>query len=542
MNTASLQLSIRDLDVVYESRGSAHHALKGVSLDVRAGEMLALVGESGSGKSTLGRAILGLLPESARIRHGSIRVGGTEIVGLPERALRRIRGARVALIPQDPAHSLDPVRTIGAQLVEAVHLHEPRGNTADTRRMLVGLLERVGIKEPERRLHQYPHELSGGMRQRVLIAAAIAQRPALIVADEPTSALDVSVQVQIMALLAELRHELGTAMLFITHDLGLASEQADRVAVLQHGTLCETGETRALFANPRTPYTRRLLADLPLFHEARAPRRADGPHEDAIVVSHLTYAYKGAGGRPGHKAVRDISFNVVAGQTHGIVGESGSGKTTLLRCLLGLITPDGGSVQILGQNPARVEGTAQRALRRAVQFVYQNPHVSFDPRSRAADILAEPLINAGLRDRTARAARVRAMLERVQLPPAVLERRAANMSGGQSQRLAIARALLCDPKILILDEVVSALDVSVQAEILTLLETLQQQLNLTYVFVSHDLAVVRRIADTVSIIHAGEQVEHGPTETVFSTPRDDYTKRLLAAIPGRDLMRPAVLA
>ncbi|AQU86102.1 hypothetical protein B0W47_00020 [Komagataeibacter nataicola] len=239
--------------------------------------------------------------------------------------------------------------------------------------------------------------------------------------------------------------------------------------------------------------------------------------------------------------MRDISFNVVAGQTHGIVGESGSGKTTLLRCLLGLITPDGGSVQILGQNPARVEGTAQRALRRAVQFVYQNPHVSFDPRSRAADILAEPLINAGLRDRTARAARVRAMLERVQLPPAVLARQAAHMSGGQSQRLAIARALLCDPKILILDEVVSALDVSVQAEILTLLETLQQQLNLTYVFVSHDLAVVRRIADTVSIIHAGEQVEHGPTETVFSTPRDDYTKRLLAAIPGRDLMRPQCL-
>ncbi|WP_240906402.1 ABC transporter ATP-binding protein [Komagataeibacter xylinus] len=541
MNADTPQLGIRDLDVVYESRGSAHHALKGVSLEVRAGEMLALVGESGSGKSTLGRAILGLLPESARIQRGSIRVDGTEIVGLPERALRRIRGARVALIPQDPAHSLDPVRTIGAQLVEAVHLHAP-SSTVDTRRMLVGLLDRVGIKEPERRLHQYPHELSGGMRQRVLIAAAIAQRPALIVADEPTSALDVSVQVQIMALMAELRHEMGTAMLFITHDLGLASEQADRVAVLQHGTLCETGETKALFANPRTPYTRRLLADLPLFHEARAPRRAEGPREDAIVVSHLTYAYKGAGGRPGHRAVRDISFNVVAGQTHGIVGESGSGKTTLLRCLLGLITPDSGSVHILGENPAQIEGAARRALRRAVQFVYQNPHVSFDPRSRAADILAEPLINAGLHDRSARAMRVRAMLERVQLPPAVLERRAASMSGGQSQRLAIARALLCEPKILILDEVVSALDVSVQAEILTLLETLQQQLNLTYVFVSHDLAVVRRIADTVSIIRAGEQVEHGPTETVFSTPHDDYTKRLLAAIPGRNLVRPAMLA
>ncbi len=528
-------LSIRGLDVCYRRHNVLHPALNTLSLDLHAGEMLALVGESGSGKSTLGHAVLGILPANAVVRQGSIHLGGQDVTHLSERGWRRIRGQKVALIPQDPAHSLDPVRTIGAQLAEVLRQHQSgfllRRNV---RAEAIALLEQMGISRPEQRLAQYPHELSGGMRQRVLIAAAIAQRPSLIVADEPTSALDVSVQVQIMALLATLRRDLGTAILFITHDLALASEQSDRVAVLHRGNICETAPTRQIFSAPQTPYTQRLIADLPIFNQTptRRPLPDAPPPPDVISVANLGYSYAQTT-RAGHQhAMRGITFSVPKGRTLGIVGESGSGKTTLLRCLLGLITPQGGTIRLLGKDPGQLQGQELRTLRRKVQFVYQNPHVSFDPRYSALKALEEPLINMGLHDATRRRKAIKTVLQQVHLSSTLLNRRVSALSGGQAQRLALARALLCQPEILVLDEVVSALDVSIQAEILALLEQLQHDLGLTYVFVSHDLSVMRRISHDVLILKNGEQIEYGETDQIFSNPLTDYTKYLIASIPG----------
>ncbi|MBS0965916.1 ABC transporter ATP-binding protein [Acetobacter okinawensis] len=528
-------LSIHDLDISYTRHGSIHQALNHVSLDLHAGEMLALVGESGSGKSTLGRAVLGILPPNASVQHGSIHLGAHNVTHLSERAWQQIRGKKVALIPQDPAHSLDPVRTIGAQLAEALRPHKSSFlKRSNTRAEAIALLDQMGISRPAQRLGQYPHELSGGMRQRVLIAAAIAQRPALIVADEPTSALDVSVQVQIMALLATLRRELGTAILFITHDLALASEQTDRVSVLNHGVICETAPTRQIFSAPKTAYTQRLIANLPVFHQtpASVPDPGAPTPQDVIKVASLGYSYAQTT-RSGYRhAMQNITFTVPKGRTLGIVGESGSGKTTLLRCLLGLITPQAGTIELLGQDPSRLKGQALRNLRRKVQFVYQNPHVSFDPRYSALKALEEPLINNGLHHRAQRRKLIDDVLQKVRLSPTLLARKVSALSGGQAQRLALARALLCQPEILILDEVVSALDVSIQSEILTLLENLQKDLGLTYIFVSHDLSVIKRLSHEVLILKNGEQIEYGKTEQIFSKPMTDYTKRLIASIPG----------
>lgn len=523
-------LSIRNLDICYKRQNTTHHALSDVSLDLHAGEILALVGESGSGKSTLGRSVLGLLPAAARLQSGSIHLGTKNVTHLPEREWRSIRGQKVALIPQDPAHSLDPVRTIGAQLVEALH---PASTSFllryNAKAEAAALLDKMGISQPKQRLAQYPHELSGGMKQRVLIAAAIAQRPSLIVADEPTSALDVSVQVQIMTLLAKLRRELNTAILFITHDLALASEHTDRVAVLHNGKICEIAPTKQIFQAPQASYTKRLISDLPIFQ--KSPKKIPSSSPDVITVKNLGYTYAKTAHSDHQHTMRNISFSVSKGSTLGIVGESGSGKTTLLKCLLGLLTPQTGSIRILNQYPSQLQGQALRDLRRKVQFVYQNPHVSFDPRYTAQQSLEEPLINRGIQSRSQRQKAINDVLFKVHLDAALLERRISALSGGQAQRLALARALLCQPEILILDEVVSALDVSIQAEILSLLEELQNDLKLTYIFVSHDLTVIKRLAHDVLILKNGEQVEYGNTNQIFLKPKNKYTKNLINSIP-----------
>ncbi|WP_343716694.1 ABC transporter ATP-binding protein [Inquilinus sp.] len=532
-------LEVDNLSVSYTGdRAGAQRVVDGVSFRIQPGEVVALVGESGSGKTTTAQAVIGLLAENGQVDSGAIRLAGTDISGWSQKRLDAIRGARISLIPQDPGSSLNPVKTIGAQVEEILAIHG-RGDRASNRARVVELLGRVGLSRPELRARQYPHELSGGMKQRVLIAIAIALQPALIIADEPTSALDVTVQRRILDLIDELRREFGTAVLLVTHDLGVAADRADRLIVLQGGRIQEQGPAAEILAAPRSAYTRQLLSDAPSL--AKAERRAPRPMaagqggDDAIVVEGLVQDFNlpGRGGR--FRAVDGLSFAVRRGTTHALVGESGSGKTTTVRAVVGFQKPTAGRIRIGGADPAALKGEALRRFRRSIQLVYQNPFGSLDPRQNIFEIIEEPLLNFERLPKPDRARKVRDMLDRVGLPQAVLDRRPRALSGGQRQRVAIARALVLDPQVLVLDEAVSALDVTVQAQILGLLDTLQRDLGLTYLFVSHDLAVVRQIADTVSVLHNGRQVDAGPVEAVFRNPSSDYTRELIDAIPGRRL-------
>jgi peptide/nickel transport system ATP-binding protein len=534
-------LQIRDLRVAYRTARGPVTAVDGVSFDVEAGKTTALVGESGSGKSTVAQAAIGLLAANGRIGGGSIllneRTGGPiELVGLPERRWRDLRGRCVALIPQDPGTSLNPVTTIGASVGEALRIHGWKDRRRIQARVLE-LLERVDIDDPERRARQYPHELSGGMRQRVLIAAALALEPELVIADEPTSALDVTVQRRVLDLLDRLRKETGSGVLFITHDLAVAADHSDALVVMRGGRVEEAGPSARVLTAPGAEYTRTLLSDAPSL--ARIVERA--PHEPApgarplVEVRGLRQEYRGAGATP-FVAVDDVSFSVARGTTHALVGESGSGKTTTGRSIVGLNRPTAGSIRVGDTDVTRLR--SPRAFRRVAQLVYQNPYGSLDPRQTVAGILAEPLDNFGIGSRAERAEQVARHLELVALAPEIAHRRPRELSGGQRQRVAIARALILQPELVVLDEAVSALDVTVQAQILRLLARLQDELSLTYVFISHDLAVVRQIADTVSVLQGGRQVEHGPTERVFASPEHPYTRRLLDAVPGA-AFRPA---
>ncbi|MGP4997912.1 dipeptide ABC transporter ATP-binding protein [Corynebacterium variabile] len=538
-------LEIRDLAVTYRTRRGGVPAVKNVSVTVERGTVTAIVGESGSGKSTSAMATLGLLPGNAEVS-GTIKLDGRLITNLSEREWRSIRGTRVGLIPQDPNNSLNPVKTIGASVGEGLRIAPKavRLSASARKKKVLDLLEQVGIDNPEVRYDQYPHQLSGGMKQRALIAAVVATEPELIIADEPTSALDVTVQRTILDLLDRMRTELDLGILFITHDLAVAGDRADQLVVMQGGEVKEHGPTDRILTDPHDPYTRRLLSDAPsLVSAVEQSTYRPGPAPDATALLTVdTLRREFGGGDDPFVAVDDVSFTVAAGTTHAIVGESGSGKSTLARMITAFQEPTSGTVTL---DDLRIDefGTfskvGRRDLRRRVQMVYQNPFSSLDPRQTVGKILAEPLRNLTDLSKTQIREKVEAILDRVALGSGagsvsgdVAQRRPAELSGGQRQRVAIARALILDPELVVLDEAVSALDVTVQAQILSLLDELQRDLGLTYLFISHDLSVVREISDTVTVMSHGRQVESGLTSEIFEHPQDEFTEKLLDAIPG----------
>ena len=517
-------LDISDLSVRYDTPLWTIEAVSGISLSVAAGKMTAVVGESGSGKSTTALAGLGLLPRNATIASGSVKLLGKETTSYTPKQWRSIRGQTVGLVPQDPTNSLNPLKTIGTSVMEGLAIHK-EGTKVTRRERALELLERVGIDNPQRRFHQYPHELSGGMRQRVLIAAAVALKPQLLVADEPTSALDVTVQKTILDLLDEMRAEFGLGILFITHDLSVAGDRANEIVVMESGNVREHGSVTDILSTPSHPYTQRLIADVPSWqvtdsHSARSPLQV-AESEPLVKIEGLTQNFGN------FTAVDDVSFEVFAGTTHAIVGESGSGKTTTGRAIAAFSTPTAGTITIGDTRLDSLDKKGLRELRKRVQMVYQNPYASLDPRFTVGQTIEEPLRNFGLKKYS-----VEQLLELVSLDPSFKDRKAHELSGGQRQRVAIARALAVDPEIVIFDEAVSALDVTVQSQILRLLDRVQKELGLTYIFISHDLAVVRQISDTVSVMQRGVQVESGPTSEVFNHPTTDYTRALINAVPG----------
>lgn len=516
-------LSVEGLTVSY---GGKDPVVQDVSFAVEAGKITAIVGESGSGKTTSAMASIGLLDPSAHIHSGTIRFKGEDITGATNAQWRQLRGVHIGLVPQDPNNSLNPLKTIGASVEDGMAIHGI-GDAASRKERTLALLERVGIDDPERRYAQYPHELSGGMKQRVLIAAAVALEPQVIIADEPTSALDVTVQKTILDLLDEMRAELGLGIVLITHDLAVAGDRADDVVIMQRGRVVERGPAGEVLANPTQEYSRRLLDNAPSLAVADAYHRPSPSTETLLSVEGLSKQFGD------FTAIENISFEVKRGSTHALVGGSGSGKTTTGRAIAMFNQPTAGTVTLDGTDLTQLTSREKRAMRARVQMVYQNPYASLDPKMRIRDIVAEPVRNLHGVSKSKSLKLAEEYLDRVALDPAVFaQRMPAQLSGGQRQRVAIARALIVQPELVVLDEAVSALDVTVQAQILELLEQLQRELGLTYVFISHDLAVVRQISDTVSVFHRGRQVETGPTDTVFTHPRHEVTRELIDAIPG----------
>jgi microcin C transport system ATP-binding protein len=528
--TSEPLLSVDDLAVDFQQGAAVTHAVKGVSFALSKGETLALVGESGSGKSVTALSILKLLPyPSASHPTGSIRFRGEELLDADEHDLRKVRGNDITMVFQEPMTSLNPLHTVERQIGEILDLHQ--GLTGPkARRRIVELLGLVGIRDPESRLDSFPHQLSGGQRQRVMIAMALANNPDLLIADEPTTALDVTVQAQILELLRKLRRETGMALLLITHDLGIVRHMADRVAVMRHGEIVESGVTKEVFAAPQHPYTRQLID--------AEPKGAPPPYVPTAPVvveaSRLKVWFPIKRGllrrTVGHvKAVNGVDVRVRAGQTLGVVGESGSGKTTLGLALLRLISSDG-PVLYLGQHIEAFQSREMRPLRKDMQIVFQDPYGSLSPRLSIRQIVEEglliqnPSMSAEERER-----RVSSALQEVGIEPASMERYPHEFSGGQRQRIAIARAMVLEPKFVMLDEPTSALDMSVQAQIVDLLRDLQERHDLAYLFISHDLKVVRALANEVIVMRNGEVVEQGPAAEIFDRPQSNYTKALLAA-------------
>ena len=523
-------LQVRDLSVTFDTPGSPVEAVRGVSFDVDRGETVALVGESGSGKSVTALSILQLLPYPlARHPSGSIRLRGQELVGASERRLRRVRGDRVGMIFQEPMTSLNPLHTIERQVSEVLFVHKRLGRRKARARTLE-LLHLVGLAEAERRLGAYPHQLSGGQRQRVMIAMALANDPDLLIADEPTTALDVTIQAQILALLADLRVRTGMALLLITHDLGVVRKMADRVCVMTHGEIVEAGPTAEVFARPSHAYTQRLLAAEP----SGSPVPAD-PRAPALVSARDVRVWfpikRGLLRRTvGHiKAVDGVSVDVREGHTVGVVGESGSGKTTLALALLRL-QASRGTIAFAGRDVHGLPGSALRALRREMQIVFQDPYGSLSPRLSVGQVIEEGLrVHRRGGTPAERAALVEQALAEVGLDPATRHRYPHEFSGGQRQRIAIARAMVLKPRFVVLDEPTSALDMSVQAQIVDLLRELQRRYRLAYLFISHDLRVVRALAEEIVVMRDGVVVEHGPATRIFEDPEDPYTRALIAA-------------
>jgi len=520
-------LAVRDLRVSFRQDGAEHMAVKGVSFHIDKGETVALVGESGSGKSVTALSTVSLLPESAQVT-GSVTYQGREMVGASPAQLRATRGNDISFVFQEPMTSLNPLHTLEKQLRESIELHQGLKGDA-LRARIVELLTKVGIPDAESRLGAYPHQLSGGQRQRVMIAMALANNPELLIADEPTTALDVTIQAQILDLLAELKAATGMSLLFITHDLGIVRRIADRVCVMKDGEIVETGPTETVFANPQHPYTRMLLS-------AEAAGRPDPVPEGAEEIARadkLRIWFPITRGllrkTVGHiKAVNAASFSVRAGETVGIVGESGSGKTTLALAVMRLIASEG-PVVFLGEDIQGRSAGALRPLRRDMQIVFQDPYGSLSPRMNAEEIIAEGLSVHGVDPGRDRRSMVAEIMAEVGLDPATMHRYPHEFSGGQRQRIAIARAMILRPRLVVLDEPTSALDMTVQVQIVELLRNLQRHHGLAYLFISHDLKVVRALAHQVLVMKAGDIVEAGPADQIFSAPQTDYTRALMAA-------------
>ncbi|GAA3761509.1 ABC transporter ATP-binding protein [Microbacterium kribbense] len=541
-------LSIRDLKVAFRGQRQMREVLHGINLEIYPGETLAIVGESGSGKSTTASAIVNLLPGTGRVTAGSIMLDGRELTALSERQMERVRGREIGYVPQDPMSNLNPVWSIGFQVKEAIRANGvAHGRRAVTARA-IEVLKQAGLADAERRLHQYPHQFSGGMRQRALISIGLAADPKLLIADEPTSALDVTVQRVILDYMASLTREKGTSVLLITHDLGLAAERAEKIVVMQHGEIVEAGPSREILENPLHPYTQRLVAAAPSIASQRI-QAGVGAHTmertaqaadaaPAVSVRDLTKEYKirtgGLGSVP-FRAVDAVSFDIPRGKTMALVGESGSGKSTVAKLILKIEDPTAGSIHIGGRDTAMLSSREVFAMRRRMQPVFQDPYGSLDPLRNIGNTIAEPLEIHKVGDRASRHRRVVELLDQVALPQELATRYPNELSGGQRQRVAVARALALKPDIVVLDEAVSALDVLVQDQILQLLAQLQSELDLTYLFITHDLAVVRVVADEVCVMEKGRIVEHGTVDAIFANPAEQYTKGLLDAIPGASI-------
>ncbi|MFH9835248.1 dipeptide ABC transporter ATP-binding protein [Streptomyces sp. NPDC017201] len=510
-------------------------AVDGLSFTLEAGAALGVVGESGSGKSASASALLGLHRGTGARVTGTVRVAGTDVGTADEAELRALRGAKAAMVFQDPLSSLDPYYTVGDQIAEVYRVHNSASRRA-ARARAVEVLDRVGIPDAARRARSRPHEFSGGMRQRALIAMALACEPRLIVADEPTTALDVTVQAQILDLLHELRRETGTGLLLVTHDVGVAAESVDDVLVMQHGRAVERGPVAEVLGAPRQPYTRELLASVPRIDEKHAaapgPRAADPDTAPLLEAVDLRREF-GRGARR-VTAVDGVSLTVHAGETLGIVGESGSGKTTLGRMLVRLLDPTSGRLRYAGEEIGSLSEKAFLPHRRELQMVFQDPVASLNPRRSIGESVADPLRAAGESDETRIRDRVQELLERVGLDGGRYERYPHEFSGGQRQRIGIARALAAEPKLIVCDEPVSALDVTTQAQVIALLGELQRELGIGLVFIAHDLAVVRQVSDRVAVMRQGRIVEQGAVDEVYGSPQDPYTKQLLAAVPALD--------
>lgn len=542
MDNRTPLLEVKDLNIAFGSGKNPIPTVHDANFQIYPGETVAIVGESGSGKSTTARAIIDLLPATGHVTSGSIVFQGEELVGASDKQMSAIRGRKIGLVPQDPMTNLNPVWTIGQQITEALAAnHIAKGKAAKAR--ACELLAEAGMPEPEKHFNQYPHEFSGGMCQRALIAIGLHARPALLIADEPTSALDVTVQKQILDHLEGLIENLDTAVLLITHDLGLAAERATRVIVMQHGHIVEQGPSREILTNPQHPYTKKLIAAAPSLAAQRSETRHHKSSDSGLTllqVKGVTKRFLLPSSRPWKKeyftAVNNVDLSIKQMHTTAIVGESGSGKSTLAKMMLGLLDPTEGEVTYEGKPIRKMRRDAELNFRKRVQPVFQNPYGTLDPMWSVFNIIEEPLKVHHLGDKKTRARRVSEIMDRVALPQSMLRRYPMELSGGQQQRIVIARALVLEPELIICDEAVSALDVLVQAQILELLNELQRDLGLTYVFITHDLAVVKQIADDVVVMRNGAIVERGETDELFAHPQQEYTQRLLDAIPGAKIL------
>jgi len=531
VNSNAPVLEIAGLSIGLPPGADRAHAVRGVGLEVAAGEIVCLVGESGSGKSVIAHATMGLLPRALAVTGGSIRLAGEELVGAPEKRLEALRCTRMAMIFQEPMTALNPVMRCGDQVDEVLRRHSPF-DAAARRAKVLGVLADVRLPEPERVAASYPHQLSGGQRQRIMIAMALVLEPKLLIADEPTTALDVTTQAQILALVRELMREHGTGVLFITHDFGVVAEIADRVAVLKAGELCEVGAADEVLRAPKHDYTKMLIASVP----SMTPRHRGAVDAPPLLETRglaKTYVQGGwLGRRREVNAAEGVDVSIRRGETLGIVGESGSGKSTVARCIARLVDPSSGAIVVDGVDIATMPRRRLREMRRDVQVVFQDPYRSLNPRRTVGDSIVEGPMNFGL-PRADADARARSLMELVRLDPGALGRYPHEFSGGQRQRICIARALAMEPKLLVADEPVSALDVSVQAQVLALLDEIRARLALTMLFITHDLRVAAQVCDRIAVMQAGRVVEEGPIAEVYAHPRHAYTRALIAAAPGR---------